>query len=503
MGRRTVVGYGRLGKLPALFIGLASLGGFSPFQQSNVTHLAYGQQRPAAAAADAKDSDGLRTVELAGLEQQFESVARKISPSVVAISASCSKQTTDEGLRSDDMTGGKLEAILDKGVRTVGTGFIVDESGYIVTNEHVIMESEQVWVTTDTGKIYPAVVVGSDPRADLAVLKIPASGLTPVKFANPESIRRGMWSIAIGNPYGLATGGEMAMAVGVVSALDRALPKLAQKENRLYAGLIQTTAEINPGNSGGPLIDINGNVIGINTAVILPQKQVNGIGFAMPITARVQQLIHDLKEGREVTYGFLGVTVTTPTARERKTAGAADNVGAKVEVIDANSPAGRSKLAVDDMVVSINGITVRDSDHFVRLIGEAPVDRPSAIVVYRAGKPVTIDITAGRRQGPSVAVTRENRRLRWNGMVLGSVPPNWVGPNKKPEPGVMVLAVDANCTASTKFGVRQGTVITTVAGRPVASLEDLQQVLNDTPTELCALQTLNPGSETVASTSGQ
>src|SRR5439155_11789612 len=183
------------------------------------------------------------------------------------------------GVRSEEMNPEKLQSILDQTTRTVGTGFIFDSDGYILTNEHVVGEAEQLWVTTDDHKVYPAIIVGSDPRADLAVLKIPASHLPVVKWGDGTMLHRGQWTIAIGNPYGLATEGEMCMSVGVVSATSRSLPKLASKENRLYSDLIQTTAQINPGNSGGPLFDLGGNVIGINTAVILPQKQTNGIGF--------------------------------------------------------------------------------------------------------------------------------------------------------------------------------------------------------------------------------
>src|SRR5687768_16522572 len=215
----------------------------------------------------------------------------------------------------------KLERVLARGTRMVGTGMVIDPDGYILTNEHVVGEAEQLWVTTDDKKVYPAMVIGSDPRADLAVLKIPARGLPAVTWADPAKIRRGQWTIAIGNPYGLAAEGEMCMSVGVVSAIGRSLPKLSGKEDRLYSDLIQTTAQINPGNSGGPLFDINGDVIGINAAVILPQKQTNGIGFVFPMCPRVLRIINHLKEGREVVYGYMGVRVSTATARERRQAG--------------------------------------------------------------------------------------------------------------------------------------------------------------------------------------
>jgi S1-C subfamily serine protease len=235
-------------------------------------------------SASTSDVQAVSTLDLTGLQSQFGVVADRVAPSVVAISASCTPITGDEVLRTESLNPQKLDAFLSKTTRTVGTGFFIDADGFILTNEHVICEAEQLWVTTDDRKVYPAIVIGSDPRSDLAILKIPASGVKVASLAKPGVVKRGQWTIAIGNPYGMAAEGEMAMSVGVVSATERSLPKLSQKEGRLYSNLIQTTAEIYPGNSGGPLFNLAGEVIGINTAVILPQKQTNGIGFAIPIT---------------------------------------------------------------------------------------------------------------------------------------------------------------------------------------------------------------------------
>ena len=272
------------------------------------------------------------------LEKRFEDVAERLSPSVVAISATDARVEADDALRSNRINPEKLAALLEPVDRTVGTGFIVDSDGYIVTNDHVVASTDHIWVTTDDHHVYPAIVVGSDPRADLAVLKIPATNLPAVHFSDAAP-RRGQWTVALGNPYGLAGSGGMSVSVGVVSATGRSLPKLSSKEDRLYTDLIQTTAQINPGNSGGPLFDVHGNVIGINAAVILPQKLTNGIGFAIPVTARVRHVIQDLKEGREIVYGWLGVRVTSPTPLECKQAGLPVEGGAKIELIEPDSPA--------------------------------------------------------------------------------------------------------------------------------------------------------------------
>ena len=435
-----------------------------------------------AGASDATDPADYP--QLGGLEAKFESLATTLAPTVVSISASSQAFDSDDLLRAEDMNPEKLDSLLDRTTRMVGTGLIVDAGGYILTNEHVVAEAENVWVTTDNGRVYPALVVGTDPRADLAVLKIPASNLTPVKFST-DALRRGQWAIALGNPYGLATAGGECISIGVVSALDRSLPKLSKKENRLYSGLIQTTTQINPGNSGGPLFDLKGRVIGINTAVILPEKKTNGIGFAIPITDQLLANVQELKHGRPVAYGYLGVSVSTPTTRERREAGATPEEGVRVETVDRNSPAAAS-LKENDFVVRINGQPVRDSDHFVRLVGATPTDRPADIVIYRAGRPKTLAVPLGRRQAPMAAVTRQNRRIRWEGIVLGPVPRNWETVGRKSthadptDRGLVVLAV-AERSRFAREGVREGDIITEIAGKVLADVTDLQQVLNDLP----------------------
>ena len=427
-------------------------------------------------------SDPADLTPLAGLETRFERIAQTLAPTVVAVSASSQVFDADDLLRSEDLNADKLDSLLDRTTRMVGTGLIIDRDGYILTNEHVVGDATNVWVTLDSGKVYPALVVGTDPRSDLAVLKIPASNLQPVRFAPNAELRRGQWAIALGNPYGLATAGNQAMSVGVISALDRSLPKLSRKENRLYSGLIQTTTPINPGNSGGPLFNIDGQVIGINTAVILPEKKTNGIGFALPITGLMLSSIESLKEGREVVYAYLGVTVSTPTERERRTAGAEPDEGVRVDSVDKESPA-TPVLKENDIVTKIEGTPVRDSDQFVRTIGSVPTDRPTRLTVRRDGRETTCSVTLRKRNLAPSAITKDTRRFRWEGLLLGPIPQNWqpkTGP--KPKEGLVVLAVTKSSRfAGEKSQIREGDVILSIAGKILADVTDLQMVLNDLP----------------------
>ena len=436
--------------------------------------------------ADVKDNFGL-----SDLEQRFEEISRKVAPAVVAISATDAKLEADEALRSDHINPQKLQTILEAVDRTVGTGFVVDPEGYIVTNDHVVSACDHLWVTTDDHRVFPAIIVGSDPRADLAVLKIPASHLPTIHFADAQ-VHRGQWSIALGNPYGLATGGEMAVSVGVVSAVGRSLPKLSSKEDRLYTNLIQTTTQINPGNSGGPLFDLHGDVIGINAAVILPQKMTNGIGFAIPITTHLRKAIEDLKNGREVAYGWLGVRVSSPTPADRRELGVAEDLGARIDSVEINSPAATAKLFAGDLVTKFNGQVIHDGDQLVRLVGEAPTDQNVGAIVYRNKKPTLISLRIGKRPSPPALVTRETQRFRWRGMVLGPIPKYWsFGDGATPKEGLMVIAVDAKSRAA-KEGIMQGSVIKSIAGKHVSDIVQLQTVLNTTAPD-AAIEAINPG----------
>jgi len=428
------------------------------------------------------------------LEQKFQDVAKRVSPTVVAISATEASIATDASLRNDDINPDKLASMLDAVDRTVGTGFIIDSDGYIVTNDHVVAKAEQLWVATDSHKVYPAIVVASDPRADIAVLKIPAEHLPAAHFSR-SAVHRGQWNIAIGNPYGLASGGEMAVSIGVVSATNRSLPRLSDKEDRLYSDLIQTTAQINPGNSGGPLFNLSGEVIGINAAVILPQKQTNGIGFAIPIDSHVLRIIENLKQGRETTYGYLGVKVSAPTPRERREAGLDSSAGARIESIEPKSPAAAAHLEAGDIIAELDGDVVHDSDDFVRLIGMSPVSEPVKAVVYHHGPR---NVTLRLRARHDAQQASNPKRLHWRGMLLGPIPSCWdFGSDKRPAFGLMVIGVESR-SASALEGVRPGSVITTVAGKPVHDVVELQKIVTDTPAEQCRIEMANSSNAVVS-----
>jgi len=470
-------GYGRYLKLSLLSIaglcGLASCAGGHDRPQAAVTSPQSAAIEPAApavlAALHVDDS-----FDAPGLERQFETVARKVIPSVVAISAIDTPIAVDSIQHPGSTNPEKLNAALEPLDRTVGTGFVIDRDGYIVTNEHVVGQAAQIWVTTDDHKVYPAVVVGSDPRSDLAVLKI-AAELPPVMISTDE-IRRGRWTMAIGNPYGLSGDGEMSVSIGVVSATGRSLPKLSGKEDRLYQDLIQTTAQINPGNSGGPLFDMAGHVIGVNCAVILPVKQTNGIGFALPMSPRVLSIIERLKSGREVTYGYLGVRTSTPSESESQAAKLPAVGGARIDFVEAGSPAEAAALRQGDMITSLAGETIHTSEQFIRAIGESPVGQAIPAGIYRDGKLMTVELRLRPREVAAKPVTSDRQRFFWRGLLLGPAA----------QGGVAVLSVDAKSPLASK--VKKGDILESLGGTALRQLPDVLVVLGRLSAEECSVK---------------
>ncbi len=340
------------------------------------SHTASSQKQVLARQVSAPAQADIRT-----LQDQFQSVARGVSPSVVAITATV-RGGKAANVPEETLDGSRLAAALASATRSVGTGFIVDPAGYILTAEHVVSDAERMWVTTDSGDVYEAHRVGVDSRGDLAMLKIEAKGLPAVRFA--PAVQRGQWVLTLGNPYGLATSGELACAVGVISATNRHLGRLSADQHRNYTGLLQTTTPINPGNSGGPLFDLDGQVVGINAAVVPPSETANGIGFAFPITVELREKIELLKAGQDLRPSFLGVNVLPPED---------GGAGAKIDVVRKGTPADACGLRVGDVVQQIGGQPVSDPEHFVRLSSSLPAGHAMDVRFVRDGHPQTVQIT--------------------------------------------------------------------------------------------------------------
>ena len=264
------------------------------------------------------------------LQNTLAAIAEEVSPSVVAIRATRTVNVEDG--RGDPFPDSDAPSeTAPDGSRpargeplkypAVGTGIVIREDGVILTNEHVVLNSEpaEIVVTLADGETYRAREVMSDPRRDLAIIRIDAKGLKPARLGDLSTVRQGHFAIVMGNPLGSASDGKgkPAMSFGIVSALDRQITQqLDPMARKNYGNLIQTDAKVNPGNSGGPLLNIKGEVIGVTTAIATRSGASQGVGYAIPISARTKEVIAELIRGEEVEYGFLGVRSHSATEDE-------------------------------------------------------------------------------------------------------------------------------------------------------------------------------------------
>lgn len=271
---------------------------------------------------------------------------------------------------------------------SIGSGFIFDKAGYILTNEHVVDGASEITVTLLDGSSYKAEYVGGDAELDIAVLKIKAEKEFPtLELGDSDKVKIGEWAIAIGNPLGF----QHTVTIGVVSATGRRIPK--PDGSGYYTNLIQTDAAINPGNSGGPLLNIHGQVIGINTAIINPQEAVN-LGFAIPINT-VKRFINQLVRTGKAQKAYLGVRLTTVTDELAKALGLKVNKGALIVQVLENSPADRAGLKDNDVVVKFDGVDVSSDAELVSLIHSHVPGDVVEIVVNRNGKEIKFVVTLG------------------------------------------------------------------------------------------------------------
>ncbi len=271
---------------------------------------------------------------------------------------------------------------------SLGSGFIFDKEGYILTNEHVVSNAKEITVTLLDGSAYKAEYVGGDAELDIAVIKINSDKeLHTLEFGDSDAIKIGEWAIAIGNPLGF----QHTVTIGVVSATGRRIPK--PDGSGYYTNLIQTDAAINPGNSGGPLLNIHGQVIGINTAIVNPEQGIN-LGFAIPINT-VKRFINQLVETGKAQKAYLGVRVMTVTSELVKALGLKVDKGVLIVQVLDSSPAQKAGLKENDVVIKFDGTSVTSDAELVSLIRNHVPGDTVTLVVNRAGKEMTFTITLG------------------------------------------------------------------------------------------------------------
>jgi serine protease Do len=277
----------------------------------------------------------------------------------------------------------------------LGSGVIIDKEGYILTNEHVISGASEVKVKLSDGREFDAQVKGTDKRTDLAVIKIKAERLPAAKLGNSANLKIGQWVIAIGNPFGpYIENPEPTVTVGVISALHRYLPALGRRESS-YDDLIQTDAAINPGNSGGPLVNLKGEVIGINTAIITTSGGYQGLGFATPI-AKAKRILDKLIKGEKVLYGWLGVNIQDLNEDLRNYFEIKEKEGVIILKIYKDSPAEKGGLKEGDLILAFDNKPVRAIRDLIKMVSSLEVGKRVPIKILRSGKIMVLNIKIGK-----------------------------------------------------------------------------------------------------------
>ncbi len=421
-----------------------------------------------------------------GAPDSFADLAERLSPAVVNISTSqtVSGRNTrqqvpglPEGSPFEDFFEDFLERQGRQGaprrVQSLGSGFVIDPTGYVITNNHVIAEADEIKVIFSDGESLPAELIGRDPKTDLAVLKVePEDDLPYVSFGKSSEARVGDWVMAIGNPFGL--GGTVT--AGIISAINRDI------NAGPYDDFIQTDASINRGNSGGPLFNMEGEVVGVNTAIISPSGGSIGIGFSVPSDTAIS-VIEQLREFGETRRGWLGVRIQSVNEEIAEGLGMDEPKGALVAGVNPDGPAQAGGVEPGDVIIEFDGKPVPEMRDLPKLVAETSIGRTVDLQVIRDGKEQTLSVTIERLDETDTADASGGRNGKEDdkgtaevlGLGLSSLTSATRSQYNVPDDveGVVVTFVDPASAAAEK-GIRRGDVIVEVAQNDVSSPSDVK-----------------------------
>lgn len=403
------------------------------------------------------------------MASSFSSVVEKVAPSVVSVHTS---KTVKLPRALRDFFGGQPNGGTTQGL---GSGVIVSPDGYILTNNHVTDGADEIYVTFGADrKQFAAQKVGADPGTDLAVLKIEAENLPVIPFANIKDVKVGDIVLAVGNPFGLT----QTVTMGIISGLGRGGMGIVDYEN-----FIQTDASVNPGNSGGALVDAQGRLVGINTAIFSKTGGNQGIGFAVPVDLAAQ-VFESIRENGRVIRGYLGTVVQPVTKEVAEVFGVPEPIGALVADITPNSPAERSGLKPGDIILSVDGTKITSPRDLRLLIGTLKPGSKVTIDFIRDGEQKSLEVELAELGADEARLVEQGKQDEGeepatflNALRLTDLTDEIRAMIQAPEnlQGVVILDVNPDAPVY-RAGLRQGFVITEINRKPVRSAKDVAEV---------------------------
>ena len=407
----------------------------------------------------------------------FAPIVKRVAPSVVKVNVSGKAKVadfSDEPMMNDQLRrffGDQFNGQMRRGQPAprqhgLGSGVIVTKEGYILTNNHVVDEADEVKVSLNDGREYKAKVVGKDPKSDIAVLKIDGKDLPFLALANSDKIEIGDVALAIGNPFGIG----QTVTMGIISATGRGNMGID------YEDFIQTDASINPGNSGGALVDGEGRLIGINTAILSRSGGNQGIGFAVPVNLARNVMESLIKEGR-VVRGYIGVGIQDLTPALAEQFRVKETSGALVSEVKVSAPADKAGLKSGDVIVEWNGKAIHDSRQLKLQVSQTKPGEKATVKVLRDGTSKTFSVIPKELPGSEVAMnsrsTSDSESESLQGVSVGDIDTTAKSQLKLPDnlKGALVTAVDENSVAF-EAGLREGDVIQEINRKPVKNAEE-------------------------------
>ncbi len=433
-----------------------------------------------------------------GFPQSFADLAEKVKPAVVNISTTSTITVPGDPFRQ--FFGGNHDGqsdpfgfffkhfsneVPDQKMKqqSLGSGFIVDKDGFIITNNHVVDNADEIKVKLSDGREFKAKVIGRDSKTDLALIKISSvfENLPILALGDSDKMRVGDWVMAVGNPFGL----EQTVTQGIISATGRVIG------SGPYDDFLQTDAPINPGNSGGPLVNLKGEVIGINTAII-PGGQ--GLGFAIP-SSLAKSITSQLKEKGKVVRGWIGVTIQTVTPELAKSFGMKEATGALVGDVIKDGPAEKGGIKTGDIITSFDGKTVKTANDLPIFVAETPVGKSVDLTVIRQNKEVHVSIKVEELTAEKIA-SQSNVPVQSFGMKVDNITSQLrqqFGVSEKT--GVVVISVEQGSLAG-ESGIHPGDIIKEVNRKTVRNLADYNAAMRGIGKDQAVLMLLKRGNQT-------